>query len=57
MTKSGAQVFLEYIKDIARESEIPYTGFGNISLTVFVQDDEILNTEITNYKVKHKPKD
>ncbi len=57
MTKPGAKVFLEYIKDIARESQIPYTGFGNISLTVFVQDDEILNTEITDYKMKQKPKD
>ena len=57
MTKSGAKVFLEYVKEVAQESGVPYTGFGNISLTVFVQDDEILNLEITDYKIKHKPKE
>jgi len=56
MTKTGGKVFLEYLKEVARDSGIPYTGFGNFSLIVSFQNDEILNLKITDYECNHKPK-
>ena len=56
MTKTGAKVFLEYIKELARDSCVPYTGFGNITLKVVVQDDKIINFKITGYEANQKPK-
>jgi len=56
MTKTASDVFLSYIKDLLMESGAPYTGYGNISLNITVQDGVIINLKITEYEASIKPK-
>ncbi len=56
MTKSGSKVMLEYLKEIARESQVPFTGFGNMTVKFLIQDNELINLKVVDYEANIKPK-
>lgn len=55
MTKASANILLGAVKNLAREAEILYTGFGEYTITVKVQDNKIIQVEIPLCKASIKP--